>query len=114
MKINQFQISTAAQRPSTAAHSGWVLAESMVAMAVGITFLVAVIGIFVNCSISFAELGNYVSLDQKSRNALDRMTTNIRAAKTLTSYDPATLIFNYDAAGSTNLTYRYNSSSGAL
>src|SRR5262245_20328865 len=82
---------------------GWALAEGMVALTVGITFLVALTGIFVNCSMSFAEVGNYVNMDRNSRNALDRMTRNIRSAKSLTSFDPAALVFNYDTAGTTNL-----------
>jgi Tfp pilus assembly protein PilW len=90
------------------------LAEGMVAMGVGITFLAAVAGIFVNCSLSFAEVGNYVNMDRKSRNALDRMTRNIRNAKALTGYTASALVFNYDAAGVTNLAYRYDASAGNL
>lgn len=94
--------------------SGWMLAESMIAIAIGITFLVAITGIFISSSISFVEVGNYINMDRQSRNALDRMTMNIRNSKTLTSYDPALLVFNYDSAGTTNLTYRYDSSSGVV
>ena len=93
---------------------GWALAEGMVALTVGITFLVALASIFVNCSISFAEVGNYVNMDRKSRNALDRMTRSIRNSKTLQSFDPAALVFNYDTAGTTNLAYRYDAASGLV
>ena len=93
---------------------GWSLPEMMVAVGVGLTFLVALVVIFVTCSISFAEVGNYINMDRHSRNALDHMTRNIRSAKLLTSFDPAVLVFNYDSAGATNLAYRYNSSSGVL
>ncbi len=93
---------------------GWLLAEMMVAIGVGMTFLVAIVVIFVTCSVSFAEVGNYINMDQKSRNALDQVTRNIRRSKTLTSFDPAALVFNYDSAGTTNLAYRYDSSSGIL
>lgn len=93
---------------------GWFLAETLVSLAVGITFLLAVIGVFVNSSLSFAELGNYINMDRKSRNALDHMTANIRNAKLLVGYDPAVLTFKYDAAGTTNLTYRYDSATGLV
>ena len=90
---------------------GWALTETMFAIAVGITFLVALMGIFVSSSLSFAGVGNYINMDRRSRNALDQMTRRIRSAKVLTSFNSATLVFNYDAAGTTNLAYRYNASS---
>jgi Flp pilus assembly protein TadG len=93
---------------------GWALAEGMVALSVGLTFLVALAGIFVNCSLSFAEVGNYVNMDRKSRNALDQMTRRIRSSKSLQSFDPALLVFNYDSAGTTNLAYRYDATSGLV
>jgi len=86
----------------------------MVAIAIGVTFLVAVMGIFISSSISFVDIGNYISMDRQSRNALDRMTANIRNSKTLTSFDAAKLVFNYDSAGTTNLTYSYDSAGGVL
>ena len=89
---------------------GWILTESMVSIGIGITFLVALMGIFVSSSVSFVGIGNYINLDRNSRNALDRMTWNIRNAKVLTSFDPTELVFNYDEAGTTNLTYRYDAS----
>src|SRR5436309_6429779 len=93
---------------------GWVMTETMFAIGIGITFLVALMGIFVSSSMSFAGVGNYINMDRRSRNALDQMTRNIRSAKLLTSFDPAALVFNYDTAGTTNLTYRYNASSGMV
>src|SRR5438270_661758 len=90
---------------------GWVMTETMFAIAIGITFLVALMGIFVSSSFSFAGVGNYINMDRHSRNALDQMTRNIRSSKLLTSFDPAALVFNYDAAGTTNLAYRYQSGS---
>jgi len=114
MKITTFDPYTVVRKTTKAAESGWVLSETMIAVFVGITFLVGIIGILINCTITFAELGNYVNMDRRSRNALDRITTSIRSAKSLISYGPSTLAFNYDAAGTTNLTYRYDSSSGML
>ena len=104
MKITVFDPYTVVRKTTKAAESGWVLSETMIAVFVGITFLVGIIGILINCTITFAELGNYVNMDRRSRNALDRITTSIRSAKSLISYDPSTLSFKYDAAGTTNLT----------
>ena len=101
--------------PGTEVRSGgWVLTETMFAIGIGITFLVALMGIFVSSSLSFAGVGNYINMDRRSRNALDQMTRNIRSAKLLTSFDPAALVFNYDAAATTNLAYRYNAAAGMV
>src|SRR5437879_4847776 len=93
---------------------GWVMTETMFAIGIGITFLVALMGIFVSSSVSFAGVGNYINMDRRSRNALDQMTRNIRNSKLLTSFDPAALVFNYDAAATTNLAYRYNAAAGMV
>ena len=92
-------------------NGGWALTEAMFAIGIGISFLVALMGIFVSSSISFAGVGNYINMDRRSRNALDQMTRNIRSAKVLTSFDMAALVFKYDAPGTTNLAYRYNAAS---
>ena len=94
--------------------AGWVLTESMLSVGIGISFLVGLMGIFISSSVSFVGIGNYINLDRSSRNALDRMTWNIRNAKVLTSFDPTELVFTYDEAGTTNLTYRYDASARAL
>jgi Tfp pilus assembly protein PilW len=113
MKLTKFQFFR--RRAGSKGHTGgWVLAESVLAVGIGISFLVALTGIFVSSNINFVGVGNYISMDRNSRNALDRMTRSIRNANILTSYDPALLVFNYDSAGTTNLTYRYDSSSGNL
>jgi len=92
---------------------GMTLAEMLISVGIGSMILLVMGVVFVSSLFSFAELGNYISMDQTSRNALDRMTMYIRRAKDLTSYDPALLVFNYDGAG-TMLTYRYDGSSGVL
>jgi len=93
---------------------GWVVAESVVASAIGLTFLVGLTGIFMSSSLSFVEIGNYTSMDRSSRYAMDRMTTNIRNAKLLTQFAADALVFKFDTAGTTNLTYRYDAPTGAV
>src|SRR6266851_8697331 len=95
-----FNLTVRPARPKQS--GGWVLTETMFAIGIGITFLVALMGIFVSSSMSFAGVGNYINMDRRSRNALDQMTRNIRSAKVLTSFDTAALVFNYDAPGTTN------------
>ena len=96
MRINNNWSLNPTVRPTRPKQSGgWVLTEAMFAVGIGISFLVALMGIFVSSSISFAGVGNYINMDRRSRNALDRMSLNIRNAKVLTTFDPAALVFNY-------------------
>jgi hypothetical protein len=106
MKIN-FQDSTRRRQAFT-------LPEALVAVFIGITFILAMVLIFITSTFSFARMGDYINMDRSSRNALDHMTKNIRASKKLTSFDPALLVFNFDSAGTTNLTYRYDSGAAVL
>lgn len=91
---------------------GMTLPELLVGVGVG-SLVLAMLGlVFTTSSRSFAAMGNYVSMDQKGRNALDQMTMNIRKAKNLVSFSTNQLVFNY--AGTTNLTYRWDPSSRQL
>ncbi len=66
--------------------SGWTLAEMMVAVGIGSLILMAVMQTSLFTSRSFAALGNYCDLDQASRNALDRMSRDIREARVYGDY----------------------------
>lgn len=88
---------------------GWALSEMLVSLGIGITFLMAMVIIFLTSNISFCAMGSYLSMDRSSRNALDRMSRNIRNSKALTSFSSTMLQFNYDTAATTNLVYRYAS-----
>src|SRR5438876_6584974 len=83
--------------------SGMTLPELMVSILVGSLVLTAMAMVFNTSTLSFVAMGNYLNMDRTSRNALDRMSRNLRQAKNLTSFGPALLVFNYDAAGTTNL-----------
>jgi len=113
MKLSEYHLSHS-RAASNGRSAGWMLAESVLASGIGLGFLVALVGIFVSSNISFVGVGNYIRMDRNSRYALDKMTRSIRNANVLTSYDPALLVFSYDSAGTTNLAYRYDSSSGNL
>ena len=66
---------------------------------------------------SFAALSNYVDLDRKSRNALDRMSQDIRQADVLTNFTSNTLVFQTTTLTNTNkvnLTYTYSPSAKTL
>lgn len=92
--------------------AGMTLMELMVATAIGSIVMTAVASLSFYTARSFAALSNYVDLDQKSRNALDRMSQKIRQASGVTSYSSNAVSLLY-TNGST-LSYAYDSSARTL
>ncbi len=73
---------SSAERRSQA---GFTLAESLVAAALGVLILGAACVLWGFANETFAGTLNYVDLAASSKNALDRMTQQIRNAQTVTS-----------------------------
>ena len=88
------------------------LVELMVSIGVGSLVLTSITMVFMTSNRTFVAMGNYVSMEQNSRGALDQMTRDIRKAKNLISFSTNQLVFNY--VGTTNLTYAYNPTSRQL
>lgn len=65
---------------------GVTLMEMLVAMAVSGVILTALISFTMYAAKSFAAMTNYVDLEQKSQNALDTMTREIRETQYLLNY----------------------------
>jgi Tfp pilus assembly protein PilW len=91
---------------------GFTLPETLVGVAVGSLVLMSVMLIFMTSNRSFVAMGNYVSLDQTSRLAVEQMTRDIRNSQNLTSFSTNQLVFAY--SGSANLVYSYNPSAATL
>ena len=94
--------------------SGMTLTELMVAVSIGFIVLMFMSVVFADSARCFAATGNYVSMDCSSRNALDRMTREIRGADTLTECTATKLKFT--SYGSTNgfLVYEWDANSRQL
>ena len=93
------------------------LIELMVATAVGAIVLSAVMALTIFSARSFAAVGNYVDLDVKSRNALDRMSQEIRQADALQTCTATQLVFGGKdpiTSAAYTLTYDYNPSEKKL
>jgi Tfp pilus assembly protein PilW len=73
------------------------LIELMVAMAIGSLVFMVLGTISVYTARSFAALGNYVELDKRSRNTLDRMTQIIRESDGILSWGNHELVLSYNA-----------------
>lgn len=96
----------------SAATRGFTLVELMVAVGVSALVLTGVAAVFVSSNFSFAAVGNYVSMDRSSENALDQMSRDIRRSANLTSFATNQLVFNY--AGTTSLVFTYDPAAGNL
>jgi hypothetical protein len=81
------------------------LVELMVACMIGCLILMSMVMVFSSSSRSFVAIGNYMEMDRSSRNALDRMTREIRNAKDLVSFSPTQLVLN--SAGTNRVVYNW-------
>ena len=64
----------------------FTLAELLVGAGVGFMVLAVIATVFMGSARSFVAMGNYVSMNLKSRGALDEMTREIRRAGKLSSF----------------------------
>lgn len=85
---------------------GATLAEYMVGLGVSGIVLTAVVALSLYYAHSFASMANYTDMNADSTRALDRMTSEIRKADYLLSYDPQQLVF-HDGPGKPPLVFAY-------
>src|SRR5947208_5038462 len=97
-------------RPRTDA--AFTLPELMVASALGVLTLLMVAVLSTYSSRSFVASANYVSMDQQSQLALDKMSREIRQALRLTDFSPTSLTF--EDADNKPLMFHYDSEARTL
>jgi len=93
------------------------LVEIMIGAGIGSLTGAAILALVFFSARSFAALSNYVDLDVYSRNALDKMCSEIRQANRLMVYSPTNLQFEAvdpDSGATNTLTYTYDSTAGTL
>src|SRR6187402_2959804 len=73
------------------------LVELMIAIFIGSLVFIVLATVAVYTSRSFAALGNYMELDKRSRNTLDRMTQIIRESDGILSWGNHELTVSYNA-----------------
>ena len=93
---------------------GMTVPEMMVSVFVGSLILMVMAVVFTSSARSFATLGHYVSLDRNSRNAMDRMTREIRQAGDLIEFSPTHLKFVGYGQTNSFLVYDWNANSRQL
>ena len=77
--------------PHSHSRRAFTIIELMMSIAVSAIILTALLSFTVYASRSFAALENYVDLEQKSQNALDTMTHDIRQTIALSNYGTRTV-----------------------
>ena len=86
--------------------SAFTLVEVMVALLIASLALLVASQVTIFTSRSFVAMGNFADLDKASRNALDKMSRDIRQARVLGSYSSTSLTFsNLDGS---SFIYNYN------
>jgi prepilin-type N-terminal cleavage/methylation domain-containing protein len=70
---------------------GFTLTEFSMSLAVSGVILTALLSFTVYSAKSFASMENYTDLEQKSQNALDTMTRNVRQARSVSNYTTRTV-----------------------
>ncbi len=88
------------------------LVEVLMATAVGGLVLSAVASLMVYNLRSLAALSNYADLDRYSRNAVDRISRDVRQAASLASFTSTELRFTFPSAS--DVYYTYSSDSKTL
>src|SRR5881296_1718523 len=90
-------------------------AESLVSILIGLgltsLLLIGLASVYFYCTRSFADLGNYVDLDSKTRLALDVMSRDIRQADSLSSYTSNSATFK---VGTNQLAYTFDTAKRTL
>ena len=92
--------------------AGFTFSEMLVSLAIGSIMMIAVGSFGLFSAKSFASIANYVDLDATSRNALDRLTKDVRQVNRLVSNTSTNLVFE-DSDGS-SLEYVYSPSAQSL
>lgn len=113
------RLKQAALNPSTIpagsrAVKAMTLPELLIAVAVGSLVLLGMDIFFMTSARSVLAIGNYVSMDANSRNALDQMTLQIRQAGNLTEFSSTHLTFTQPAQTNSVVVYDWNSATGCL
>ena len=86
----------------------WTLVEMMVAVGIFSLSGIALMGMYMFSVKSMAAMYNYSLLDQYNRQAMDKLTLEIRQAKQVQSYDTSSItILSANADGSTGPLIQY-------
>jgi prepilin-type N-terminal cleavage/methylation domain-containing protein len=92
--------------------SGFTLAEMLVGLGVASLFTLGTVAFYCFCMTSFASMSNYADFNNKSRNASDVISKDIRSAPSVASATTNQVVLT--AADGTNVTYFFDASGRSL
>lgn len=99
-------------KPASKSRRAWTLVEMMFAVAIFAISGLALSTIFMFSIRSYAAMANYAVLDQKNRQAMDKLTYEIRQAKSVVDYSNGTNTSSLTITNGDNLqvTYTFDAS----
>jgi Tfp pilus assembly protein PilW len=98
-------------KPCSSTSRGWTLVEMMMALGISALCGLVLMGMYLFCVRGMAEMYNYALLDQNNRQAMDRMTSEIRQSKQVlacTTNSITLLTANSDGSTGPQVTYQFN------
>lgn len=99
------------QKPQRGAKHAWSLPELMVAVAIFSISGLALASFFIFSLRSFAAMSNYAILDKANREAMDKLTREIRQAKQVTSFSTNPPSLNLVNGDGLTVIYTFNPNS---
>lgn len=92
--------------------AAFTITELMIASTVSLVVAIGIASFAIFSTRTFAEMGNYTDLSEKSRVAIDKMSKDIRGARSVTAFSATNLTFT--DVNSNSLQFVYNSHLGEL
>ena len=96
--------------------SGFTLVEMVISIAVGLVVIASIMTLAIIAAQNFAATANYVQMNDQSRNALDRISREIRNASSLQAFstnNPQYLVLTNSYRG-TSATVTFDAGTGTL
>jgi Tfp pilus assembly protein PilW len=96
--------------------TGFTLVEVIISIAVGLVVIASIMTLAIISAQNFAATANYVQMNDQSRNALDRISREIRNATSLKAFstnNPQYLLFTNSYRG-TSATVTFDAGTGTL
>jgi Tfp pilus assembly protein PilW len=100
--------------PHRRSRAGFTLVEIMISVVIGIIVVASILAMTIISAQNFAATSNYVNMDTQSRNAMDRISREIRNATQVMAVTTNTSLVLTNANKQTSINITYNSISNNL
>jgi Tfp pilus assembly protein PilW len=94
--------------------AGFTLVELMITVAISVFVIASIVTLAVISAQNYVATSNYTQMNDQSRNAMDRISREIRNASALISAIPNTSLVLTNANNNTTISITYNSSAHTL